>query len=79
MGVKLVKDNPGFINNALGQVTHTAYNEYVGSPMKKFALGNFYAVQFRDTVNAANQLSSGNIIGGANQVANIKNGWTQKS
>lgn len=76
---KLVKDNPGFINNALGQVTHTAYNEYVGSPMKKFALGNFYAVQFRDTVNAANQLSSGNIIGGANQVANIKNGWTQKS
>lgn len=76
---KLIPENQGMITNAARQIGHTAFNKYVASPFKKFALGNFYAAQIRKTVGAINQIASGNVIGGASQLNNVIKGWKQKS
>lgn len=79
---KLVPENQGMLTNAarqLGHMANTQFNKYVVKPFKKFALGNFYAVQFKSVNNSLKQLSKGDVINGSQTIKKTIKGWKQKS
>lgn len=79
---KLVQQNGGIFTNMVNQATGYVKRNYIDPKVKelrKLVLGNFYTVQFKNTIGSIKDISKGNLLGAIDKTKKVVKGWKQKS